>query len=80
MNFPVSIIEVLLFLILCVLLFHFNKVEFLKDHDDSIMQIILIYAFIMLLIFIMTIVVYYVLNFIVLISFAITGIDFWGQR
>lgn len=80
MDFPVSIIEVLLFLILCVLLFTYNKealTQISSDMDN--LKMVLFYGFWMSLIFIMSIITYYVLNFLVVIGFTFTGMDFWGQ-
>ena len=81
MDLPVSIIEVLLFLILCALLFIYNKeslTQIISDMDN--LKMILFYGFWMLLIFIMSIITYYVLNFLVMAGFMVTGMDFWGQR
>jgi hypothetical protein len=81
MDLPVSIIEVLLFLILCALLFIYNKealTQISSDMDN--LKMVLFYGFFMLLIFIMSIITYYVLNFLVMAGFMVTGIDFWGQR
>ena len=81
MDLPVSIIEVLLFLILCALLFIYNKealTQISSDMDN--LKVVLFYGFFMLLIFIMSIITYYVLNFLVMAGFMVTGIDFWGQR
>jgi len=80
-DLPVSIIEVLLFLILCALLFIYNKeslTQIGEKYDNY--EIVLFYAFWMLLIFIISIVAYYVLNLLVMIGFFVTGLDFWGQR
>ena len=80
MDFPVSIIEVLLFLILCALLFIYNKEAFTKISSDmDNLKMVLFYGFWMSLIFIMSIITYYVLNFLVMIGFTFTGMDFWGQ-
>jgi hypothetical protein len=81
MDLPVSIIEVLLFLILCALLFIYNK-EALTQISSNMdnLNMILFYGFWMLLIFIMSIITYYVLNFLVMAGFMVTGMDFWGQR
>ena len=81
MDFPVSIIEVLLFLILCVLLFTYNKealTQISSDMDN--LKMVLFYGFWMSLIFIMSIITYYVLNLLVMPGFMFTGLDFWGQR
>jgi len=81
MDFPVSIIEVLLFLILCVLLFTYNKealTQISSDMDN--LKMVLFYGFWMSLIFIMSIITYYVLNLLVMAGFMFTGLDFWGQR
>ena len=81
MDLPVSIIEVLLFLILCALLFIYNKEELTQISSDmDNLKMILFYGFWMLLIFIMSVVAYYVLNLLVMIGFSVTGLDFWGQR
>jgi len=81
MDLPVSIIEVLLFLILCALLFIYNKeslTQIISDMDN--LKMILFYGFWMLLIFIMSVVAYYALNLLVMAGFMVTGLDFWGQR
>lgn len=81
MDLPVSIIEVLLFLILCALLFIYNKEALTQISSDmNNLNMILFYGFWMLLIFIMSIITYYVLNFLVMAGFMVTGMDFWGQR
>ena len=80
MDFPVSIIEVLLFLILCALLFIYNKEALTQISGDmDNLKMVLFYGFWMSLIFIMSIITYYVLNFLVMIGFTFTGMDFWGQ-
>ena len=80
MDFPVSIIEVLLFLILCALLFIYNKEALTQISGDmDNLKMVLFYGFWMSLIFIMSIITYYVLNFLVVIGFTFTGMDFWGQ-
>jgi hypothetical protein len=81
MDLPVSIIEVLLFLILCALLFIYNKEELTQISSDmDNLKMILFYGFWMLLIFIMSVVAYYALNLLVMAGFMVTGLDFWGQR
>ena len=81
MDFPVSIIEVLLFLILCALLFIYNKEAFTQISSDmDNLKMVLFYGFWMLLIFIMSVVAYYALNLLVIAGFMVTGLDFWGQR
>ena len=81
MDLPVSIIEVLLFLILCALLFIYNKESLTQISSDmDNLKMILFYGFWMLLIFIMSVVAYYALNLLVLAGFMVTGLDFWGQR
>ena len=81
MDLPVSIIEVLLFLILCALLFIYNKEELTQISSDmDNLKMILFYGFWMLLIFIMSVVAYYALNLLVIAGFMVTGLDFWGQR
>jgi len=81
MDLPVSIIEVLLFLILCALLFIYNKEELTQISSDmDNLKMILFYGFWMLLIFIMSVVAYYALNLLVMAGFIVTGLDFWGQR
>jgi hypothetical protein len=81
MDLPVSIIEVLLFLILCALLFIYNKESLTQISSDmDNLKMILFYGFWMLLIFIMSVVAYYALNLLVMAGFMVTGLDFWGQR
>jgi hypothetical protein len=81
MDLPVSIIEVLLFLILCALLFIYNKESLTQISSDmDNLKMILFYGFWMLLIFIMSVVAYYALNLLVMAGFMLTGLDFWGQR
>ena len=81
MDLPVSIIEVLLFLILCALLFIYNKESLTQiGSDENNFEIALFYGFWMLLIFIMSVVAYYALNLLVMAGFMVTGLDFWGQR
>ena len=81
MDLPVSIIEVLLFLILCALLFIYNKEELTQISSDmDNLKMILFYGFWMLLIFMMSVVAYYALNLLVVAGFMVTGLDFWGQR
>ena len=81
MDLPVSIIEVLLFLILCALLFIYNKESLTQISSDmDNLKMILFYGFWMLLIFIMSVVAYYALNLLVIAGFMVTGLDFWGQR
>ena len=81
MDLPVSIIEVLLFLILCALLFIYNKESLTQISSDmDNLKMILFYGFWMLLIFIMSVVSYYALNLLVMAGFMVTGLDFWGQR
>ena len=81
MDLPVSIIEVLLFLILCALLFIYNEESLTQISSDmDNLKMILFYGFWMLLIFIMSVVAYYALNLLVMAGFMVTGLDFWGQR
>ena len=81
MDLPVSIIEVLLFLILCALLFIYNKESLTQNgSNENNFERVLFYAFLMLLIFIMSVVAYYALNLLVMAGFMVTGLDFWGQR
>jgi hypothetical protein len=81
MDLPVSIIEVLLFLILCALLFIYNKESLTQISSDmDNLKMILFYGFWMLLIFMMSVVAYYALNLLVVAGFMVTGLDFWGQR
>ena len=79
MDFPVSIIEVLLFLILCTLVIN-NITKNEPNNNEALGEILLFYIFLMIIIFIVSVVAYYALNLLVMIGFSLTGLDFWGQR
>ena len=79
MDFPVSIIEVLLFLILCTLVIN-NITKNEPNNNETLGEILLFYIFLMIIIFIVSVVAYYALNLLVMIGFSLTGLDFWGQR
>ena len=81
MDLPVSIIEVLLFLILCALLFIYNKESLTQISSDmDNLKMILFYGFWMLLIFIMSVVAYYALNLLVMAGFMGWMVFFTGSE
>ena len=74
MKLPVSITEVLLFLILYILVITYNY------KNTARIEPILHYVIVFVIVFGASIVAYYALNLLVMAGFTVTGLDFWGQR